>query len=280
LPKTKNHRESARSEHINNYINSWIQPYILSHPYYYQTSANFKDFIKDIEKDLVKLNQDISNIIDYDLIDLKLRHEILTKIGADVCPYCNRQYITSYVHQSQPKTTADLDHFLPKSIFQLLSLSLFNFIPSCPICNSRFKLDKGINILYPYEEDFGDDAYFSVNITDNSNVNTLIGLNDWFDLNIEVDATARNIYKINNSIELFKLNQLYQVHKEYVRELLYKRNAYSNSYKNQLDNLFTSMKLDDFEIDLFLYGNFLRKDLFLKRPLSKLAYDIIKRDKS
>ncbi len=42
------------------------------------------------------------------------------------------------------------NHYIP-----FLALSLYNFIPSCQVCNSRFKgyKDKGVSV-YPYKESF------------------------------------------------------------------------------------------------------------------------------
>lgn len=75
------------------------------------------------------------------------RHKLLTSLGVKVCPYCQRNYITSYTLEENKedkveKATADLDHFYPKKDYPFLALSLYNFIPSCSICNSRMKLKK------------------------------------------------------------------------------------------------------------------------------------------
>ena len=83
------------------------------------------------------------------------RHKLLFLMEIEVCPYCQRNYISSYEENNIKKTTADLDHFYPKSLYPFLSLSLYNFIPSCQICNSRFKGNKDVRgSVYPYEEGF------------------------------------------------------------------------------------------------------------------------------
>ena len=83
------------------------------------------------------------------------RHKLLSLIGIEVCPYCQRNYISSYEENNDEKTTADLDHFYPKSLYPFLALSLYNFIPSCQICNSRFKGNKDTrDSVYLYEEGF------------------------------------------------------------------------------------------------------------------------------
>ena len=45
------------------------------------------------------------------------RHKLLSLMGIEVCPYCQRNYISSY----GKKTIADLDHFYPKSLYPIFS---------------------------------------------------------------------------------------------------------------------------------------------------------------
>lgn len=90
----------------------------------------------------------------------------MDSLNIPVCPFCNRQYITSWEDmKKEKKSTADLDHFFPKSEYPLFALSLFNFVPSCQVCNSRMKLDHfmdddGNRPIYPYEEKFDDSVLF------------------------------------------------------------------------------------------------------------------------
>lgn len=273
----KKSREKLRKEFVGKYSSQWLENYKKMFPNYYKTSKEFEEFIKHIEIDLLNLNKEISKIIDYSYLEDEFRHNIICKMGVDVCPYCNRQYITSYLENGNNRTTADLDHFLPKSIFTLLSLSLFNFIPSCQICNLRFKSNKRSNILYPYEDGFGNDAYFTLEINDMSNFESLIGNNDCFDLKLVVNNGSNNKTKIDNNIEMFKINQVYQIHKQYIRELCYKKTKYNEAYKTMICKLMEDLNLNSEELDLFLYGYSFNDDELYTKPLSKLTYDIIKR---
>lgn len=81
--------------------------------------------------------------------------------------------------------------------------------------------------------------------------------------------------KKSDSIEMFNLNEVYESHKDFVRELMYKNFVYSNTYKEQLNKLFSNMKLNPSEINLFLYGSRLDAKELNTRPLSKLAFDVI-----
>ncbi|MEH7347188.1 hypothetical protein V7122_25510, partial [Bacillus sp. JJ1532] len=272
---TQTERNNFREEYVSRYMNPWIRPLLATHSNFSTNNDNFIALIKEVERRLIRLNNSIKNIVDYDFLSSELRHLVLTGTGIEVCPYCNRQYITPYQKGTKIKSTADLDHFFPKSIFQLLSLSLFNFVPSCQICNSRFKLARSLEILYPYNDGFNNNAVFEVKLNSNSTLESITGKNTIFDLTINISPEWSNKIEVENSIKLFNLREVYQSHKDYIREILYKKNAYSDTYKGQLKQLFSDMNLGLTEINLFLYGKDLKPGHLGKRPLSKLTYDII-----
>lgn len=64
----------------------------------------------------------------------------------NTCYYCETAYINTYTFWDQGakniRRQFDLDHFLPKGKCPCVGLSLFNFVPSCQVCNSRIKLGK------------------------------------------------------------------------------------------------------------------------------------------
>lgn len=243
----------------------------------------FKEFRKYL---YAYLYGTVRAIISYDLIDESTRHKLISSLGVEVCPYCNRQYINSWKEtlNNQVHITADLDHFYPKSKFPLFSLSLFNFIPSCQICNQRMKGGDFSPMIYPFEERFGSDAVF---VIDN------IGLSSYEELKILQGAMSENINisfllnssafdeiknKINRSIEQFKLKEIYQSHSNYVAELLVKKRIYSDgTYLEMLKNQFGDLNLNESELDVFLYGFNWQDGEDINKPLSKLTYDIIKR---
>ena len=223
----------------------------------------------------------------------QIRHELIASLGIQVCPYCNRQYITSWCNGKKTRTTADIDHFYPKETYPLLALSLYNFIPSCQICNSRMKLNRTDEIIYPYEERFGDDAVFKV-VSDDSktekmdyveSLHLLMGLKN-SKINFKIDVNSNSIIadKIKNSIVMFHLEEIYQSHESYVRELLIKKRIYDEgAYLEMLSRQFSyifnnyGIKFSDSELDLFMYGYNWVNGEDPERPLSKLTYDIVKR---
>ncbi|HCD58075.1 MULTISPECIES: hypothetical protein [Exiguobacterium] len=68
----------------------------------------------------------------------------LKKLNQVVCPYCNANFIhtvqsNQFLSGASSRGMADLDHFLPKSIFPIFAITLSNLVPSCIYCNQRFK---------------------------------------------------------------------------------------------------------------------------------------------
>ncbi|MCD8182407.1 MAG: hypothetical protein LUE99_04170 [Bacteroides sp.] len=59
------------------------------------------------------------------------------------CHYCDMAYVNAYCLHGNNKARFDLDHVLDKGRCPIVGLSLFNFVPSCQMCNgSRVKGQK------------------------------------------------------------------------------------------------------------------------------------------
>ena len=203
-----------------------------------------------------------------------LRHKIISGLGVNVCPYCNRNYISPYEDErGKLRTTADLDHFYPIKYFQLFALSLYNFIPSCPICNMKFKKARRMKILYPYEKGFEKNAVFKVAINNNTDFRTLIGDNDEFELAIQVSPESDDFMEIENQKQMLHLEAVYKIHKQQVREVLCKKQHYSQIYSEMIQKVIPGITKE--KENLFIYGYTLQEDERKDRPLSKLMDDII-----
>ena len=66
-------------------------------------------------------------------------YELTKHIGKNSCTYCNRIYTQTVVEDDSRIARPDIDHWLNKSDHPLLSLSIYNMIPSCQICNRTIK---------------------------------------------------------------------------------------------------------------------------------------------
>lgn len=290
--------------------------YPLKYPLNALTSNWPRYFKSKIEKAV--LSEPYDEVFDYDKIDDKMRHKLMDSLNIQVCPFCNRQYITSWddIDVKYKKSTADLDHFFPKSEYSLFALSLFNFVPSCQICNSRMKISKfidedGNRPIYPYEEFFDDTVIFKASVSDvKKQAKELLEV--WLgentdDMKITLfygqkdDKTPLTPYQENvkRSNELYHLEDVYQAHKGYVSELMLKRRIYDDGeYLNGLRKIFNNFDISTFsqdsndmvyniigtelnithkQLELFLYGFNWADGQDPTRPLSKLAYDILKR---
>lgn len=241
-----------------------------------QSKKNMSAFIKKFESLWNKWNGIIELVIDYKLIDSVLKTKIKKAFNLEVCPYCNRQYITSFKDDNKDKVTADLDHFFPQSLFVLFGLSLYNFVPSCLVCNRGIKKDRFRDMWNPYEKGFQKIVYFRV---DNAqSITSLVGKSGQIKLKMEVDASAddklRN--KAESAIKFFKFREVYESHEKYVREILYKKYAYNNTYLNQLQQIFKNNNISLQEQNMILYGQEIDEDKIDERILGKLTYDIVK----
>lgn len=183
------------------------------------------------------------------------------KLGLKTCPYCNRNY-TFVVDEDNGKLRPEIDHFYPKSLYPFLAMSFYNLIPSCQICNHTKSSTLKEELENPYD------------ITPNSYKFTYIPKNIDFTLveddkykfdNFEIKITGKK-----DNLELFKLNELYEQHKDIVLELLVKKVYYPKSYIEELERF--GFKSD--EIYRYLLCNYQKDEDLHKRPLSKLIKDI------
>lgn len=185
-------------------------------------------------------------------------------LNVSVCPYCNRQY-TFTVDQKQ-KIRPQFDHFYPKSQYPYLALSFYNLIPCCPTCNHT----KGNRIIKynPYIKGFDTDANFRIDRLDkclmhNENWNIVISNNE----------------QCCSNINVFSLPDLYNQHKDYAQEIVFRAVAYESPYLKAIEKEFGKFDLSESEIERIIWGNYINPDEFGKRPLSKLTHDIIQQVK-
>lgn len=205
-------------------------------------------------------------------------YQLTKSLGLKVCSYCNRQYTFSLSKGKNKITRPELDHFLPKNENPLLSLSFFNLIPSCTICNRDCK--GKISFSYqthfsPYEinskhelikYDYYPKTYLgSIGETDEFRI---FVKNDGAKLSTELKA------KIDGNTKVFELNTLVNEHKDIVQEIIKKRHISNDNYIETLQKTFPGAKLTLEEAYRLAYGNFYDEKEFNKRPLAKLTKDI------
>lgn len=243
-------------------IKSEIEKYDTKYANHYFNSKTI-DNVYELKRILVSMYNDLKTcienndnelIIDYSIVSGDLRHKLMNDIGIRTCPYCNRNYITRYGINGS-KSTADLDHFYQKAQYPLFALSLFNFVPSCPVCNSRMKnTHPADDSLYPYEEGFEKDVHFELKYTEKKQKaidilhlwQALSSVNyDDYELDIvinnDVDIGKRK--RIEKSKELFHLKEVYEDHKQDAMEIAFRTRIYcEGSYQSFCEKLFDKLK--------------------------------------
>lgn len=81
-----------------------------------------------------------------------------------------------------------------------------------------------------------------------------------------------------NGIRDLGTEELYQSHIDMVNELIWKKEVYTDSYRESLSKIFnqTNLELSKAEVNRFITGHYTDKENYGKRPLSKMVTDISK----
>lgn len=246
-----------------------------------------KKFIEDIESKFSAflqkpvIQRQLSNIFYYKEYDSWKAYELAKKIDVNVCPYCNRMYTFHLGTDKFKGTRFEYDHFYAKAKYPYLRLSFYNLIPSCHICNSNLKGKNEFSIddnIHPYLEGFSSDIVFSIKP---KNIQFINGNHSAYRIRFRKGALSKwDKEKIINgfrNISTFRLTELYNMHKDYVDEIIQKSIVYSPAYISGLyaqfhGNLFKSKE----EVYRFVLGNYTNEFDYKKRVLSKLTTDISK----
>ncbi len=205
-------------------------------------------------------------------------------LNIKACPYCNSQYTLT----TNSNILCEYDHFFPKDKYPYLCVSFYNLIPICSSCN-RKKSDKEFSTKENYHPYFNDlHKIFSFSINFKRAIDFLIGGRNNIE-NIKIDLVLNKIYFgkaeeiiFENHKDNFPIEELYENHKDVVAELLLKSQIYNKKYKEQLlslkisNNKIKGNLFSEEELNQLIVGNYIKEEDFLKRPLSKLTYDISK----
>lgn len=215
--------------------------------------------------------------------DTEMKYLLTKLIGVSVCPYCNRQYIS--VLEDEKKSTLTLDHYRREAEYPLLKLSIYNLVPSCYICNSILKGKNSLTHLNPWEDEDGGIKFTFKKINKNDDL-----LKNYYethscdtiqDTEVEVDI-SHCTEKAKNSLEVFKIPDIYKTHNTFVSELVAKAMKYEVcEYGNEIYNLLKKDKIltNKEQLDFYLYGDIIvEKDIHRiakNKPLYKLEADIV-----
>ncbi len=245
-------------------------------------SENIENFIEIIEsriKTLTKTNKEefyikVKRLFRY---SDKFQSSVLTPFFTDnfnftTCFYCNKDFVTNFQKENKKLvSTFQLDHFYDKSTYPYLGLSLYNLIPSCPTCNSG-KVKGEANCykqcVSPNHKDFNFSKKVKFKLLLSDNCKNL-HIKSKKDIEIPLKENYSNEY--DRYIEVFKLNERYQAHKDIVFEMMQNVELYPESRLKELQEL-TGVPYQQIKKDIF---NLIDDDVDLsKKPFSKLIRDI------
>lgn len=138
--------------------------------------------------------------------------------GLRICPYCQLHHVN--YHNSETKDALDLrpplDHFLPKSRYPYLAVSLQNLVPSCHQCNSSIKRDTDPGRLMPHPFDTAESVNISFQVQTSAVMPQQLKLED---LTLQVKGSGNwDQYE-----KFFRLNERYQWYVHEVFDMLERR---------------------------------------------------------
>jgi hypothetical protein len=169
-----------------------------------------------------------------------------------------------------------LDHVVDKATHPLLALSLYNLVPSCYTCNSKFKVRKQFidkntaHFLSPTLGEgfnFNRDVKFRLLFRNGKNASYVNSSKD-FVLDFKY---FKNSSEYENYINTFKLKGRYVFHKDEIVNLIDKKKKYSDSKINEMAKL---LKIPAQKVKEDLFGKELFHGGLEDKSMTKLKRDI------
>lgn len=192
------------------------------------------------------------------------------------CHYCELAYVNTYqvvvgrkamVHQH-----FDVDHYLPKTHCPILGLSLFNFVPSCQVCNSRIKssgligANKADWVKYsPVSESYGFEDNVKIRLRMHRGPDTTFKKKGEY----YIYFRCKNGFRV--TVDFFHLEERYEFHKPEAMRIKQLKAKYPQSARRKIARLLgiTEGRVRE---DLF-HVHFLKDN---NRCFAKLTNDMMK----
>lgn len=285
------------------FIGIYYKKFLIGSPYELELLRNIlyrrfpESLFLKVSDPKTRIHKRLKAIFNYDSFIKRVpskwgAYNLTMQLQVNVCPYCNRQYITTY-HSNNGKTRPSLDHFYDKVTYPYFAISLFNLVPSCSVCNSSFKGKKKFTVsthINPYVEDFNDTLNFSAGFGfswgksgKEVDIDAFLGAGNNFTIKLieapKVSGDKLGILKKKakrglSNAETFKLEAIYGNHKDQVYDLIKTAYYYNENrledIKKSTGDLFESRE----EVLSWVLGLDSSLIDFEKRSLSKFIYDI------
>lgn len=216
----------------------------------------------------------------YENVRSSLLPSYLGKLGINACVYCNEVSIVSgeKVVDGNHEIWAryEVDHFYPKDKYPYLSTSFYNLQPSCSNCNGS-KSDK-MALFNLYTDDTGRQDVFRFSVGDAAQIVEARTNRNPDALEIHLTASEDGLQQ--NHDDLFHVESVYQkAHRRDAWRIMNILYNHEDSYIRSL-KAFLCGHLTDSDHDILMdyfqeYDYDMNKDMVHKKPLNKLAQDIV-----
>lgn len=173
----------------------------------------------------------------------------------------------------------DIEHVLPKSICPLVGLSLYNFVPSCQVCNSKLKKTRVLGKygipelkLSPTSDkyDFDDMVKFKL-VPGKECKLSAYPTKDRDNYRLDLDTSLDPDYDYN--VQLFKLRERYDYHKMEALHWLEMKYQYSDSGIEMMASIFDDPLFEFHHIKESIFQSSLDKSHH--RVFGKMKKDIL-----
>lgn len=216
----------------------------------------------------------------YEDVRKDLLPSFIGRLQINACVYCNEASIASGEKTENGNhviwTRYEVDHFYPKDKYPYLSTSFYNFQPSCGNCNGS-KSDK-MALFNLYTDDTNEQDVFRFTIGDADQILDALIKSNPDALEIHLVSDDKELQR--NHDELFHVESVYQnAHRKQAWRIMAILYDHEDSYiKGLKDFLCGHLTESDHDILMNYFKEYdydMNKDMVHKKPLNKLAQDIV-----
>jgi len=226
-----------------------------------------------LRKGVMNLSERIIHALGYKKLRTSFYPKYFQLIGINSCVYCNSQLTVAIDSISKGKNVVkakfQVDHYIPKSLYPFLSISLYNLYPVCASCNN-VKGGKEIHFkLYSDDVNNTKKSDFKFKLED--------GCVAKFSKKKDIDKIKITFVEPPQDIsfnDTFDILGIYNTQKDLVEELIYKSEIYTKSYKDNLIKSFPKIFRNESVTNRIIIGNYSFPNEIHNRPMSKFVQDI------
>lgn len=206
------------------------------------------------------------------------------------CHYCDMAYVNAYCLHGNNKAQFDLDHVLDKGRCPIVGLSLFNFVPSCQMCNgSRVKGQKQLTTnpalrkkLSPSNFSYDFEGKVNIEVRNKYGKCSTFGFEKRKDdYEIIFNTSKDPDYKVE--IDFFHLTERYNYHKVEALRLMDLKERYTDARILELARVMLGNSSAETSVDAMKIITQIKHDIFstqfmhtFHRVFGKLHDDIMK----